>query len=170
MGCSGPRPTGPNLPTHIASNPASNPQADACGIDPTSTYHVCTDKADTDGDTIPDCVEHLYGTCASVGDPTVDYSNCANPVDSDGDNCPDWLEMNDVNGDRSVDVIDLLIVAKRFGGVIPPDPTQDAVLDVNHDGHINVTDLLVVARNTCAYHQQYLGYTGPCPCGPDQPP
>ncbi|MGD0116174.1 MAG: dockerin type I domain-containing protein, partial [Dehalococcoidia bacterium] len=166
MGCKGPRPTGPNLPSQIASNPANNAQGTPCADSPPTTYHGCTDHTDTDGDGIPDCVKHLYGLCVYPGDPAVGYSSCANPSDSDGDSCPDWLEMMDVNGDRQVNTDDLLILAKRMGGVFPPNPIQDAVLDVNHDGAINTTDLLMLAKNTCAYRQAH-GYTGSCKCSPE---
>jgi len=160
----GPR-LAPALPTGWASNPAQDPHGDACDPDSPPAYRTCSDPTDSDGDTILDCIEHLYNTCASAGDKTVDYSNCQTPADSDGDNCPDWLEMNDVLGDRRVNVGDQLLIAKVVAGLLPSDPISNLVIDVNHDGKLNIGDNLMVAKNTCSYR----GYMGAhkCPCDPE---
>jgi YVTN family beta-propeller protein len=160
----GPRSAGPRIPGGRASNPASNPQGDACYV--TLPQPPCDRSADTDGDGILDCLEHKYNTCAYAGDPYPGYTSCVNPSDSDGDNCPDWLEIMDINGDRTVDGTDQLLLARRASGQIPPDPVSDAIFDVNKDGKINVADQYLMGINTCDYRRSH-GYTGPCPCSPE---
>ena len=46
----------------------------------------------------------------------------------------------DVNGDRVVNVLDLVIVGQNFG-------TTNPVADVNGDGTVNVLDLVLVAQH-----------------------
>ena len=52
---------------------------------------------------------------------------------------PQTPQLADVNGDGSVDVQDLVLVASKFG------KTGDNAADVNKDGVINITDLVFVA-------------------------
>jgi len=168
--CNGWRPTGPNLAFPHASNPADDPSAGACDISQLPTFTDCTDSTQSP-DGIRACVKHLYSLCASVGDPTVTYSTCPAPpngdwnsFDSDGDGCPDWMEMFDVNGDRTVDSVDQLIIAQSAAGLIDANPVQDAVLDVAHDGGpVDSVDNLMEAQNTWSFRQGQ-GYTGPYSC------
>jgi parallel beta-helix repeat protein len=51
----------------------------------------------------------------------------------------------DVNGDSSVDVLDLIIVAKALG-TYPGDPKYNPNADINGEGDIDVLDLLWVAK------------------------
>ena len=55
----------------------------------------------------------------------------------------DLLRASDVNGDGVVNILDLTLVASRFGAV----PTEDQRLnpDVNADGFVNILDLTLVA-------------------------
>ena len=50
----------------------------------------------------------------------------------------------DVNGDGSVNILDLVFVAARFGKSLT---TADKVADVNNDGVVNILDLVLVAKN-----------------------
>jgi putative hemolysin len=87
---------------------------------------------DTDGDGIPDGLEVMgWGTS-----PTAKNTN--------NNGCSDGAAIADVNGDRSVNSIDLLILARATVGSIP----YNADLDVSKDGLINTTDLLLVARQS----------------------
>jgi hypothetical protein len=57
----------------------------------------------------------------------------------------DWgLFLGDVLGDWSVDVLDLITVAKQLGWTGPP---SGIPADVNSDGSVDVLDLITVARN-----------------------
>jgi hypothetical protein len=86
-------------------------------------------KIDTDGDKINDGIEFKgYNTSPAL-------------PDTDGDGCGDGREIASVNDDLSVNVIDLLVVAKNF------DRTDRPAVDVNKDGKINVIDLLTVRKN-----------------------
>jgi hypothetical protein len=54
--------------------------------------------------------------------------------------------IGDVNGDCSVNVVDMLMVAKRYGG------TRGSLLyspayDLNHNGRIDVGDIQIVAAH-----------------------
>lgn len=59
----------------------------------------------------------------------------------------------DVNGDGSVDVIDLLDFIAAFGSVLG-DPNYDPACDFNGDGSVDVIDLLIMVGS--------FGQTGPC--------
>ena len=55
----------------------------------------------------------------------------------------DLLRASDVNGDGVVNILDLTLIASRFGAI----PTEDQRLnpDVNADGFVNILDLTLVA-------------------------
>jgi len=53
------------------------------------------------------------------------------------------VKVPDVNGDNSVDIFDLVIVAAQFGR--PPPPIDDPRADVNKDGVVDIFDLVLVA-------------------------
>jgi hypothetical protein len=82
--------------------------------------------------------------------------------DTDGDLCDDWVEIHDINGDRTVDSSDYSLLAKRYagkilsdcpGGVYPgPDPClciSDLIFDVNKDGIIDSSDISAMGKNSC---------------------
>jgi hypothetical protein len=54
-------------------------------------------------------------------------------------------KKGDVNVDGSVDVLDLIIVAKALG-TYPGDPKYNPNVDINGDGDIDVLDLIWVAK------------------------
>jgi parallel beta-helix repeat protein len=54
-------------------------------------------------------------------------------------------KKGDVNGDGSVDVLDLIIVAKALG-THPGDAKYNPNADLNGDGEIDVLDLIIVAK------------------------
>ncbi len=144
----GPRPAGSQIPGGWASNPANHPQGDACDPDtPPNPYGPCTDPIDTDGDGFSDCIEHKYHTCAEAGDPAVHYSTCATPTESDGDACADWIEIDDVNGDRVANILDVQWVGKRVFNVIPSSDS-DAVLDIDKNWALNILDVWMAAKNS----------------------
>jgi hypothetical protein len=53
--------------------------------------------------------------------------------------------IGDVNGDGTVSVLDLTLVARHMGTRVG-DRRYDPRLDLNHDGRINVLDLMIVLR------------------------
>ena len=131
--------------------------------DPASKPSCSGPFVDSDGDGLSDCVEHSgYNTCASTNDTTPGWSNCAAPKDSDGDGCADVLEVMDLNGDRTVNVTDQVLLAKRSAHIFPASDS-DPVFDVNKDGSINVTDQVWMAKNTCQQKPGLPGCPGPCP-------
>ena len=67
--------------------------------------------------------------------------------DTDGDGCQDWVEIVDLNGNRSAEILDVLFVAKRALGV-DPSPGSDVVLDVDKNGAVTILDALVAAKNS----------------------
>jgi len=67
--------------------------------------------------------------------------------DSDGDGCPDWVEIVDINGNRTVNVVDVLLFARRAFGIYPTS-SSDPLFDVNCNRVINVVDVLTAARNS----------------------
>jgi hypothetical protein len=54
-------------------------------------------------------------------------------------------KKGDLNGDGSVDVLDLIVVAKALG-THPGDPKYNPNADINGDGEIDVLDLIIVAK------------------------
>ncbi len=54
--------------------------------------------------------------------------------------------VGDVNGDGSVDVVDLLYLVDAFGSV-PGDSNWDPTCDFNSDSSVDVVDLLILAGN-----------------------
>ncbi len=122
----------------------------SAGKDPCSAASkpVCAGSLDSDGDGFSDCVENRgYATCAFAGDAFPGYTTCTNPVDSDGDGCADWIEIVDVNGSRSAEILDVLYVAKRAFNLIPTSDS-DLVLDIDKNGAVNTLDALVAAKNS----------------------
>ena len=55
------------------------------------------------------------------------------------------LRAADVNSDGIIDILDLVLIASRFGGTVAEDQTPNP--DVNRDGHINILDLVLVASH-----------------------
>jgi len=139
------------------------------GVCDSGSRPTCTDTADSDGDGLINCIEHMgYNTCAFTGDTTPGWSTCAVPMDSDGDGCADILEVLDINGDRVNSVGDLSALARRSAPVpwpgFEPDPVSDKIYDVNKDGLLTIGDLSLMARNTCREKPGLLG----CPaCAPE---
>jgi len=104
--------------------------------------------SDSDGDGFADAVEHSgYNTCAFAGDTTPGYTTCANPTDSDGDGCADWIEIVDINGNRSANIVDVQLVSQRAFNIIPASDS-DNVLDINKSGAVNIVDVLLAAQNS----------------------
>jgi hypothetical protein len=56
---------------------------------------------------------------------------------------PLTLVGGDANGDGRIDLLDLTLVARNFGGC----PPVDEWADVNRDGCVNLTDLVLVSQN-----------------------
>ncbi len=57
----------------------------------------------------------------------------------------DTLSASDVNGDGVVNILDLTLIATRFGAI--PTEGQSTNPDVNADGMVNILDLTLVAGN-----------------------
>jgi hypothetical protein len=75
------------------------------------------------------------------------YNLALSNKDTDGDGCEDWIEIVDVNGNRSAELLDVLFVAKRALGVDPA-PGSDRVLDIDKNGAVTILDALVAAKNS----------------------
>jgi len=130
--------------------------ADDVENDPDGDGKICPSDTDSDNGT---------GTGAAGKVEVADsieafgYNTGITNKDTDGDGCDDWVEIFDINGDRTVNVMDQLAEAKRTAG----DLVSDSVYDVNKDGVIaNVMDQLALAKNTCSAKPN----TGGCPSCP----
>lgn len=122
------------------SPPVSADDPDRDGLSTSVETQIGTDpnNADTDGDGVRDSVE-VKG-----------YNTNPLAANTDGDACGDAREIASINGDNTVNSIDLSQVAGSFGpatsGAYVPD------FDSDRNGTINATDLAFVARSF-----------GPCP-------
>ncbi|MDE0506865.1 MAG: hypothetical protein OXI86_22540, partial [Candidatus Poribacteria bacterium] len=76
-----------------------------------------------------------------VGAIVRDFRNSKVQVYSDGFVVIDRTASYDVNGDKIVDLLDLVAVAAQFGK--PLDPNSDA----NGDGVVNILDLVLIANH-----------------------
>lgn len=72
------------------------------------------------------------------------YGTSDDFADSDGDDCSDRREVASINGDRTVNAIDLSQVAMAFGSSGSPNYLVN--FDITRDGTINATDLSQVAQ------------------------
>lgn len=61
------------------------------------------------------------------------------------------LKSPDVNEDRIVDIVDVVIVANAFGSR-PGDPNWDELADLNNDDIIDIVDVVIVAINFGKYY------------------
>jgi hypothetical protein len=75
------------------------------------------------------------------------YGLLAANKDTDGDGCEDWIEIVDINGNRSAELLDVLFIAKRALGVDPA-PGSDVVMDIDKNGSVSILDALVAAKNS----------------------
>jgi len=108
----------------------------ANGSDPTNadSKALGTGTTDADGDHIPDVWEARG------------YNASGSSADSDGDGCADLVEIASVDGNKTVNDIDRLAVARRKLGIWAPDAVQDYVLDINKNGVVDDSDRVFVAR------------------------
>ncbi len=120
----------PNSAASVPPQPAPGTDADSDGIPDAIEALLGTDPhvVDTDGDGMADPIEAKYWAT----DPTV--------ADTDGDGCGDALEAASVNGDWSVNSLDLQLISQRFQSTTQP------AFDVNRDGRINSLDLQAAAK------------------------
>jgi hypothetical protein len=83
-------------------------------------------------------------------------------ADTDGDGCDDWIEIMDINGDRTSDSGDQGRMNRRIAGIIGPNAISDLVFDVNKDGFVDAGDQGSLNRNICSTTKNWGG----CPvCG-----
>jgi hypothetical protein len=75
------------------------------------------------------------------------YNLMVSNKDTDGDGCEDWIEIVDINGNRSAELLDVLFIAKRALGVDPA-PGSDKVMDIDKNGSVSILDALVAAKNS----------------------
>lgn len=139
-----------------------------CGGTPTNPV-----EADSDLDRVLDGIECFLGTnpnvfgsaptvaaCAFLaGGSAVDadadgvldlreicyYGTSVALADSDGDGCSDRREVASMDGNRSVDVIDLGIIAGAAGAYTLPGTAQQRDYDISKNGMIDVIDLMLGA-------------------------
>jgi hypothetical protein len=99
--------------------------------------------------------------------------------DTDGDGCADWVEIHDLNGDRTANSTDVGLMNKRFAGKIASDCTgtypacaagtgvSDKMFDVNKDGSITSADTGQMNKNNCLYKSGTGGCGAPCAAEPN---
>lgn len=97
-------------------------------------------------------VAHIFGTTRHDTMYAEGYTTAEDPLstNTDGDACGDAREIASINGDTTVNSIDLQQVAGAFGP--STNPAYIADFDTNKDGSINAIDLQFVAARF-----------GPCP-------
>ncbi|MCR5541487.1 MAG: leucine-rich repeat protein [Ruminococcus sp.] len=67
--------------------------------------------------------------------------------DEDEDTSGEETKLGDVNGDGSVDVTDIILIAADIKGARKLNETRRVRADVNYDGKINVTDIIMIAAH-----------------------
>ncbi len=82
------------------------------------------------------------------------YNTALSRKDTDGDGCEDWIEIVDVNGNRSANILDVLFVAKRALAALTRRPPSDRVLDIDKNGAVTILDALVAAKNSSLVKSQ----------------
>lgn len=113
-----------------------------------------TPAGDNDGDGLPASVEALFGSSDANADSDGDgisdgaevkgWATSPASVDSDGDGCADWIEIADVNGDGTANILDIQWVAMAGFGLMDAHPA----LDLNKDGALNVLDVQFSVLNS----------------------
>jgi hypothetical protein len=122
------------------------------GTDP-AVIDAAPSVGDSDGDGVPDALDPDISH-DSDGDGLADgleffyYGTNLAWADGDSDGCSDAKEIASINGDRSVNAIDLSQIAQHFTGspYALPAPAHIANFDFNKDGAINAIDLGQVAQ------------------------
>ena len=80
------------------------------------------------------------------------YNMMVSNKDTDGDGCEDWVEIVDVNGDRTANILDVQWVAKRAFNAAPfvvgVPTTSDKVLDIDRNAVNNILDVTLAAKNS----------------------
>ena len=120
---------------------------DRCGSDP-SVKSSRPVGADTDRDGVPDACEALVGSSPTL--PNSDYDGLGDLLelrwgtspkswDSDADGVSDACEAATVNSDRSVNILDLMVIARSITEVSTPQT------DVNRDSVATYIDLSMSA-------------------------
>ena len=87
------------------------------------------------------------------------YGTLASNKDTDGDGCEDWVEIHDVNGDRTADNGDQYDLNRRVARKIAANAVTDLVFDVNKDTFVDNGDQFQLNTNNCGYKPG----TGGCP-------
>jgi hypothetical protein len=109
------------------SSASSSPNAATCAL------VVGGMATNVDADGVLDHREYCYYGTARVA------------ADDDGDGCGDAQEIASINSDRSVNVLDLLIVAQAAGAYGVPGNAVQRNADITKNGTVDVIDLGLVA-------------------------
>jgi hypothetical protein len=87
--------------------------------------------------------------------------------DTDGDGCADWVEIHDLNGDRTANSTDIGLMNKRFAGKIAnTDPVSEKIFDVNKDGSFTSADTGQMNKNNCLFKSGTGGCGAVCSAVP----
>jgi hypothetical protein len=108
----------------------------ALGLDPTvinAAPAACSAAGDADGDGVLDAREFCY------------YGTSSSSADSDGDGCGDRREIASINGDLTVNSIDLGQISAEVGTYTSPGSAVKVNFDLTKDGAINVIDVNLAA-------------------------
>ena len=152
---------------YSAWDPEYDPLENNREMDPDGDTSICPGDTDSDNGGL--------GHAAWVGE-TPDrvegfgYGIVIVSPDTDGDGCYDWVEIGDINGDRSADSGDQGQMNRRIAGSIASDCVScascvsDRIFDLNKDGVVDSGDQGVMNRNTCTRK----GDWGGCPTCPPE--
>ena len=62
----------------------------------------------------------------------------------------DPRRVNDIDGDGTVSILDMILVARSFGTLLASKPGDSVNEDINDDGVVNIQDLILVAQDITA--------------------
>lgn len=89
----------------------------------------------------------LYDTGVNVKGPPPEYTPTPTEhTTKDGSFANTTVLVGDINGDGSVDIFDVVILAKAFG-TKPGDPNWNPNADLNSDGQVDIFDVVTIAKN-----------------------
>jgi hypothetical protein len=136
-------------------NPSSRPPAWPAGDSDRDWLSAAIESAlgssegDRDSDSPTGTTEVIDG---------VEFKTGASPAnaDTDGDGCQDWIVIVDIDGNRSANVTDVVLTARRLSNVLPAS-NSDSVFDMDKNGEITVADVLLASKNSSLFKPH-----GPC--------
>jgi len=150
-----------NVNTAYAGYTEQDGTADGVEMDVDGDGGLCPTDGDSD--------TYMPGKKAEVLDKyeAFGYGTLIANQDTDGDGCADWVEIHDLNGDRTANSTDIGLMNKRFAGKIAnTDPVSEKIFDVNKDGSFTSADTGQMNKNNCLFKSGTGGCGAVCSAVP----